>query len=122
MSILKRFGVVPVAVAALVVPLGLAAVTAAPAAAHATCSKNAGDIDDSSWGTHGYGANQREGSSTSCVISGEAGPGDVLDYHCYTWGNDGYTWTFLRNDTDGTDGWVRDDLLGNGGSGVYCGF
>lgn len=89
---------------------------------HASCGTTAADKDSSSWETTGYGANQRSGSSTGCAIRGVAGAGDRLDYHCYTRGNDGYTWTYLRNDTDGTAGWVRDDLLGDNGSYVYCGF
>lgn len=89
---------------------------------HASCGTGVSDKDGSSWNTTGYGANQRSGSSTSCAILGVAGAGDRLDYHCYTYGNDGYTWTYLRNDTDRTYGWVRDDLLGDNGSYVYCGF
>lgn len=90
--------------------------------AHAACGKTAPDKDSGSWNTTGYGANMRSGSSTGCGINGVAGAGDRLDYHCYTSGNDGYTWTYLRNDTDGTSGWVRDDLLGDNGSYIYCGF
>ena|SRR5689334_8919909 len=88
---------------------------------HAPCGKTAPDKDSSSWETTGYGANQRSGSSTSCAITGVAGAGDRLDYHCFTSGQGG-TWTYLRNDTDGTRGWVRDDLLGDNGSYVSCGF
>lgn len=87
---------------------------------HASCGTTAPDKDNSSWETTGYGANQRSGSSTSCAIRGVAGAGDRLDYHCYTLGNDGYTWTYLRNDSDGTAGWVRDDLLGDNGSYDRC--
>lgn len=109
---------------------GTGAATAAPAkpggevgTMHASCGRAApADKDSSSWETTGYGANQRSGSSTSCAIWGVAGAGDRLDYHCYTRGNDGYTWTYVRNDTDGTRGWVRDSLLGDNGSYVYCGF
>jgi hypothetical protein len=90
--------------------------------AHASCGRTAPDKDSSSWETTGYGANQRSGSSTGCAIWGVAGPGDNLDYHCYTVGNDGYTWTYVRNNDDGTTGWVRDDLLADNGSYVYCGF
>ncbi len=88
---------------------------------HASCGRTVADKDDSSWETTGYGANQRSGSSTSCAIWGVAGAGDNLDYHCYTTGNDGYTWTYVRNNDDGTTGWVRDDLLSDNGSYVSCG-
>ncbi|MFC7615459.1 hypothetical protein ACFQV2_20125 [Actinokineospora soli] len=43
-------------------------------------------------------------------------------------GNDGYTWTYLRNLRTGVRGWVRDDLLDlnadgqTRGSLSYCGF
>ncbi|GLY32275.1 hypothetical protein [Kineosporia sp. NBRC 101731] len=67
-------------------------------------------------------ANQRSGSSTGCGITGYADNRNTLDYHCYTVASDGSTWTYLRNDSDGTTGWVKDTLLPNNGSGVYCGF
>jgi hypothetical protein len=44
-----------------------------------------------------------------------------LDYHCYTIAGD-YTWTYVRNDSTGVSGWIRDDLLSDYGSSVYCGF
>lgn len=87
---------------------------------HAACSYAATDIDSGAWNATGAGANIRSGSSTSCAVYGQAGSGDRLDYHCYTAGNDGFTWTYLRNDTDGTNGWVRDDLLSDFGSFVAC--
>ncbi|MEU6813090.1 SH3 domain-containing protein [Streptomyces sp. NPDC046831] len=107
-----------VALAALAVPVA----TATSASAHASCGATAGDKDGSSWGYFANGANERSGSSTGCTSRGIAYSNDKLDYHCYTVGNDGYTWTYLRNDTDKVYGWVRDDLLSNGGSLEYCGF
>ncbi|MFJ5997138.1 hypothetical protein [Streptomyces sp. NPDC092370] len=64
----------------------------------------------------------RSGSSTSCPINSTARPGDRLDYHCYTIGSDGYSWTYVRNDTRSPDtyGWIRDDVLSDGGSAVSC--
>lgn len=104
--------------AALAVPM----VTATSASAHASCGTSAPDSDSSAWGYYANGANERTGSSTSCTSRGIAYNNDRLDYHCYTAGNDGYTWTYLHNVTDNVYGWVRDDLLSNGGSYVYCGF
>jgi hypothetical protein len=73
-------------------------------------------------------ANQRSGSSTGCGIPGVLQPTDDALYFCYTMGNDGYTWTYLRNQRTGVRGWVRDDLLDlnedgrNRGSIWWCGF
>ncbi|MEU4747003.1 SH3 domain-containing protein [Actinosynnema sp. NPDC023658] len=90
-------------------------------AAHAACGTTKPDKDDSSWlATAETAARQRSGSSTSCTALGTAQTSDRLDYHCYTVGNDGYTWTYLRNDRTGVAGWVRDDLLEDHGSGVPC--
>ncbi|MEU8526734.1 MULTISPECIES: SH3 domain-containing protein [Streptomyces] len=107
-----------VAMAALAVPM----VTATPAAAHAACGTSVADKDGGSWGKWANGANERSGSSTGCTIKGVAYNTQSLDYHCYTWGNDGHSWTFVRNDSTGVTGWIRDDLLSNGGSYVHCGF
>ncbi|WP_418957534.1 SH3 domain-containing protein [Streptomyces tritici] len=105
-----------VAMAALAIPV----VTATPAAAHAACGTGAADKDGSAWGYWANGANERSGSSTSCVSKGIAYSNDRLDYHCYTVGNDGNTWTYLHNVSDNVYGWVRDDLLSNGGSLTPC--
>ncbi|MCS0638523.1 SH3 domain-containing protein [Streptomyces sp. LP05-1] len=107
-----------VAMAALAVPL----ITTTPAAAHAPCGKTAADKDGSAWGAWANGANTRSGSGIGCISNGIAYNTQRLDYHCYTVGNDGKTWTYLRNDSTGVTGWIRDDLLSNGGSLVYCGF
>jgi hypothetical protein len=66
------------------------------------------------------GARIRTGSSTSCNAPGASEPSDRLDYYCYTDANDGYTWTYLRNQRTGKRGWTRDDLLPNYGSGYHC--
>jgi hypothetical protein len=66
-------------------------------------------------------ANQRSGSSTSCAILGVLQTSDNADYYCWTSSNDGFTWTYLRNIRTGVRGWVRDDLLKDGGSFVWCG-
>lgn len=99
-------------------------ISASPASAHAACGTGVSDKDNSSWDATGGGANMRSGSSTSCGIRDTADSGQRLDYHCYTWGSDGYSWTYLRNDSASPDtyGWVRDSLLADNGSTVYCGF
>lgn len=66
------------------------------------------------------GARIRTGSSTSCTAPGSIQPSDQLDYYCFTLGNDGYTWTYLRNRRTGVQGWTRDDLLPGNGSGYGC--
>ncbi|MEU4805144.1 SH3 domain-containing protein [Actinosynnema sp. NPDC023587] len=125
--ILKAFGVGSVVVAAAFMTTASAnAVAVKPSAGqvgatHAACGASApADKDGGSWNTTGYGANMRNGSSTGCATNGVAGAGDRLDYHCYTDGNDGFTWTYARNVTDGRSGWVRDNLLGDNGSYVAC--
>ncbi|ANW18874.1 hypothetical protein [Streptomyces clavuligerus] len=114
-----------VAAVALIAPVGLAApATAAPAAsttgiAAAPCGTNVADRDGSSWGRTADGAHMRSGSSTSCASKGIAYSGHVLDYHCFTGGST-HSWTFVRNDTTGVQGWIRDDLLSDGGSFEPC--
>lgn len=121
-SRLKRSGIAAAAVTALAVPL-LVVATAGPASSAAYCGRTAPDKDDRSWPqqTAGVAANQRSGSSTACGITGYADNRNVLDYHCWTAGENG-TWTYVRNDTDGTAGWVKDTLLPDNGSNVWCEF
>jgi hypothetical protein len=66
--------------------------------------------------------NQRTGSSTGCPIVGSLIPSDDNIYFCFTFGNDGFTWTYLRNLATNVRGWVRDDGLRDFGSFVHCGF
>src|ERR1044071_8111489 len=53
---------------------------------------------------------------TSCSSPGVLQPTDDALYFCWTLGDDGFTWTFLRNLRTGAQGWVRDNLLRNNGS------
>jgi hypothetical protein len=106
-----------IAIAAVSLPLTLSS----PAVASASCGTGVSDKDSSSWNKTANGANERSGSSTSCAINGIAYSTQSLDYHCYTIAGS-YTWTYLRNDATGVYGWVRDDLLSDYGSYVYCGF
>jgi hypothetical protein len=91
---------------------------------HAPCGttgpnlENRVDADAPSGGA----ANQRSGSSTGCTALGVLQPTDDALYHCWTLGNDGFTWTYLRNQRTGVRGWVRDNLLDGNGSSVWCGF
>ncbi|GAA1370674.1 SH3 domain-containing protein [Streptomyces beijiangensis] len=105
--------------AAVAVALPFTAATSASASA--ACGTNVGDKDGSAWHKTANGANERSGSSTGCGSNGIAYSSHTLDYHCYTYvSSTGYTWTYVRNDTTGTAGWIRDDLLSDGGSFVAC--
>lgn len=124
---LTRYGLASAAVAALVVPLTVLG-TAAPASANAPCgSARPADDDNRAYvnQTAGVSANMRSGSGTGCGVVGYVDNQNRLDYHCYTWNSAGTaTWTYLRNVTDGTYGWVSDSLLplndGVRGSNVRC--
>lgn len=113
----RRFAAIVPAVAAVAFALPLTLSTSAVAAA--PCGTTATDKDNSGWNNTANGANQRSGSYTSCAILGIAYSSHNLDYHCYTRiGSSTETWTYLRNDSASPDtyGWVRDDLLSDGGS------
>ena len=115
------------AVGTLAIPAGLVVGTAGTASASAYCGQTVADHDASNWPymPAGVSANERSGSSTGCDVKGWADNQDQLDYHCYTWGENG-SWTYLRNNSDGSTGWVKDSLLplvgGIHGSGVWCQF
>ena len=111
-------GAIALGATVLVAPV----VGSSPALAHAACGRTVSDRDGRSWPTGADDARLRQGSSTGCDSNGISYASHRLDYHCYTVGNDGYTWTYLRNDNTGRTGWSRDDLLPDGGSLVYCGF
>lgn len=118
MQALKRGAATAAIAAVLVVFASVASI--GPAAAHASCGTTVSDKDSSSWNAAGGGANMRSGSSTTCAINGLANSGQRLDYHCFTVGNDGASWTYTRNDSTGVSGWIRDDLLSDFGSDVPC--
>lgn len=122
-SRLARYGLASAAVAALVVPAAVVGL-AAPASAAAGCGKVGTDIDKTANVKQkaGVSANMRSGSTTGCPITGYADNQNTLNYYCYTFNAAGASWTYLRNVTDNTYGWVSDDLLPNGGSNYYCGF
>jgi hypothetical protein len=102
---------------AVVTPLGLAT----PAAAHYSCGASGpGDRDGSASGRSYDGVNMPVGSSTNCAIRAVSNDEHALDYHCFTTGDDGYTWTYLWNAKVEKFGWIRDDKLKDYGSRVLC--
>jgi hypothetical protein len=97
--------------------------------AHAPAGKNAvaplnfacgtnGPDRDSDTGRVTENSKIRSGSSTGCTALALAVPSDTLNYRCFTLGNDGHTWTNLTRGS--TTGWIRDDLLNDGGSFLAC--
>jgi hypothetical protein len=129
---MKGIAKLALAVAATAVP---AVLIAAPADAapkgdgiitplHAACGSPAPRNLDPISGITGAsaGARIRTGSSTGCTARGSSQPSDPLDYYCFTVGNDGFTWTYLRNGRTQVQGWTRDNLLPGNGSNYYCGF
>ncbi|MFF0058647.1 SH3 domain-containing protein [Streptomyces microflavus] len=107
------------AVAALLSPLALAS-TATAAAAHYPCGSTPPDLDPTQGRNKANGVNMRSGSDISCASRGLAHLSHTLNYHCYTLGADGHTWTYARNLTTGYAGWMRDNLLTDRGSQVHC--
>lgn len=96
---------------------------AAAAPRHAACGRVGPRLDGSRTNdaSSPNTALQRSGSSTSCDRPGQLNPTDDAIYFCFTSGNDGFTWTYLER-VGGNRGWVRDDLLRDFGSFVFCGF
>lgn len=97
---------------------------ATPADAHAACgSTRPPNLDATAISSKGSGINMRSGSSTACSINGTIYGTHQIDYYCWTAGSpSGYTWTFARDVTASWAGWMRDDLLNDGGSKSWCGF
>jgi hypothetical protein len=91
-------------------------------ALHAPCGTAGPNLDSDTGNTNTNNVNMRSGSSTGCASNGQAHTFHTLDYHCFTLANDGFTWTYARNVNTGVRGWIRDDLLADFGSFVYCGF
>ncbi|MFD0784297.1 hypothetical protein ACFQZ8_10280 [Micromonospora azadirachtae] len=114
----------PLTVAAASIALVAAGAIAAPspASAHWSCGRAAPPDLDTSGGHHTLdAANMRVGSSTRCAISGISYTSQSLDYHCYALDINGVdTWTYVVNVQTKAGGWIRDDLLNDYGSGVWC--
>ncbi|MEV0676923.1 hypothetical protein AB0I60_10390 [Actinosynnema sp. NPDC050436] len=60
------------------------------------------------------------GPSPSCRPGSIVRVGDLMNYHCYTVGGDGRSWTYLSVPDRNIRGWARDDLLPDNGSFVNC--
>jgi hypothetical protein len=105
--------------AAFVSPLALAG-SASAAPAHYPCGSTPPDLDPVQGTNKANGVNMRSGSSTSCPSRGLAYLSHVINYHCWTLGQDGYTWSYARNISTGYAGWMRDDTLQDNGSDVHC--
>ncbi len=95
--------------------------SAASASAAAVCptTPTPSDKDQSSYFYAFQGdTNIRTGPYWGCDIVNTAGRNNLVDYHCYTDGEDG-TWTYLRTKNT-VYGWVWDPYLSGDGSGVRC--
>jgi hypothetical protein len=86
------------------------------------CGPSPKDKDSSAWGKYFKvnNVNIRRSPSIDSRICAQGQKSHKVDYHCYTVGKDGRTWTYLRNVTTRYAGWVRDDLLKGHGSFVRC--
>ena len=120
---------IAIGLAALVLPL---AVMAAPAnAAPTTRGQDVSAVSPSActqpgWTSHpqsgGFttdGTNIRIGPTTGCTSLGLGYRSHSVTYHCWRSGEGG-TWTHLRDNTTGVQGWVKDSLLRNNGSAYLC--
>lgn len=118
-----------IGLAALSLPL---AVFAAPAsAAPTTMGQSASGVrplacTQPGWTSHpqsgGFttdGTNIRIGPTTECTSVGLGYRSHSVTYHCWRSGAGG-TWTHLRNNTTGAQGWVKDSLLVGNGSSHSC--
>lgn len=80
------------------------------------------NLDPAVGHTIGTNVYLRRGSDTGCGYNGQAQPSETLDYYCWTWGHEGYSWTYVKDLTTGVGGWIRDDLLTYYGAEAACGF
>ncbi|HSX02745.1 MAG TPA: hypothetical protein VLI05_05540 [Candidatus Saccharimonadia bacterium] len=86
------------------------------------CGPHPADKDSSRWGRYFIGnyINMRRSPNPHATICAQGQKSHIVDYHCWTVGSDGYTWTYLRDATTHYAGWVRDNLLVGYGSLVHC--
>lgn len=86
------------------------------------CGPAPRDKDSSAWGKYfkSNGVNIRRSPSTSATKCAQGQKSHKVDYHCWAFGSDGRTWTYLRDVTTRYAGWVRDDQLAGYGSSVRC--
>ncbi|MEX3106084.1 SH3 domain-containing protein [Streptomyces niveiscabiei] len=123
MRFTRKAAAVGLAAAALLGGASVPAV-AAPAASGAsvlaTCPDNNWYIADGRTGSSTTnGVNIRSGPSTGCTALGQAQASHNLRYDCYKY-DSGYTWTHVLDRTTGISGWIRDDLLTDGGAYYLC--
>ncbi|MFG1953260.1 hypothetical protein [Micromonospora sp. NPDC048830] len=107
------------------------AALAAPASAAPAGGQNSPEVGplactQPSWTSHpqagGFttdGTNIRIGPTTECTSVGLGYRSHSVTYHCWRLGAGG-TWTHLRDNTTGVQGWVKDSLLVNNGSSYAC--
>jgi ABC-type cobalt transport system substrate-binding protein len=86
------------------------------------CGPAPADKDASSWGKYfkKKGVNMRRLPKPNSLICGQGQKSHKVDYHCWTTGSDGYTWSYVRDVNTHYAGWVRDNLLVGNGSLVHC--
>jgi hypothetical protein len=120
-QVLGALALLPVALTLVTGQAGAEGFGAERGPSHYTCNSAAPPDDDTTGGHHTItAAHIRAGSGTNCVSRGLATPNQSLDYHCFTRGNDGYTWTYVVVVQSRARGWIRDDLLNDYGSRTPC--
>jgi hypothetical protein len=62
----------------------------------------------------------RTGPSTECTRLGLGNRKHAVTYLCYVRNGEGLSWTLVKDETLGIQGWVRDRLLRRHGSGRSC--
>ncbi|WNV89140.1 SH3 domain-containing protein [Umezawaea sp. Da 62-37] len=122
-SVAAAFGVAVVATGSLV--LGAATAFAAPpgevgVTAQSTCPDNDWSNKDNRTGKFVLtAANIRTGPSTTCTSVGQAQTSHSVTLHCWKYGAGG-TWSHVRDNTTGRQGWIKDSLLVNSGAANKC--
>ncbi|MET1071991.1 MAG: SH3 domain-containing protein [Umezawaea sp.] len=122
-SVAAAFGVAVVATGSLV--LGTATAFAAPpgvagVTAQATCPDNVWSNQDGRTGKLVLtAANIRTGPSTACTSVGQAQTSHSVTLHCWKYGQGG-TWSHVRDNATGKQGWIKDSLLADGGAYIGC--
>lgn len=78
------------------------------------CNSSGPDLDDSAYTKDFAKATTiYSGPGSHCPIAGVGYPVNSIDFHCWTWGQNG-TWSYLRTQNT-VYGWVKDtDLIGIG--------
>jgi len=112
--------VVAVSTAALAAPANAAPVGATSAeVVPLACTQPSWTSNPQAGGFTTDGTNIRIGPTTECTSVGLGYRSHSVTYHCWRSGAGG-TWTHLRDNTTGAQGWVKDSLLVNNGSSYSC--